>query len=322
VMHDANGYLRKVKVPAFYVPKCRVKLLSTTSLLQEYEGETIKIEEHQMKLSGVADDDTRGSVTARVDPTNNLPTSISYHFDDIPLGAEALNAVINEVSVDNRNLDEQQKELLRWHHYLGRINFRKIQSLMRSGVLSSSEAQRRLHTACCKISHPPLCAACQYGKQKRRPMPSKTTSVVRDNVGNLKKYDLLPGQRVSVDHFTCSTKGRLYTSAGKTKDSEMYDGGCIFVDHSSGYVHVEFQTTIDTHETLKAKQQFELICRDYGVVPQQYQSDNGKPFKSQGFTESLSTFQRIIRFAGVGAHHHNGCAERNIQSVMSIAHVP
>jgi hypothetical protein len=319
VMHDANGYLRKVKVPAFFVPKCRVKLLSTTSLLQEYKNETIKIEAHQMTLSGIADDPTKGAITARVDPTNNLPTSISYHFNDIPLGAEALNAVINEVSVDNRNLNEQQKELLRWHHRLGHINFRKVQSLMRSGVLCSSEAQRRLHTACCKITHPPLCAACQYGKQKRRPTPSKTASVVRDNVGNLKKEDLLPGQRVSVDHFICSTKGRLHSSAGKTKESEMYDGGCIFVDHGSGYVHVEFQTTIDTHETLKAKQKFELLCRDFGVTPQQYQSDNGSPFTSQGFTENLSTFQQIIRFAGVGAHHHNGCAERSIQSVMSIA---
>jgi hypothetical protein len=261
VMHDANGYLRKVKVPAFYVPKCRVKLMSTTSLLQEYKGETIKIEAHQMKLSGVADDATRGSITARVDATNNLPTSIAYHFTDVPLAAEALNFVINEVSADNRNLNEQQKELLRWHHRLGHVNFRKIQSLMRSGVLCSSEAQRRLHTACCKIQQPPLCAACQYGKQKRRPTPSKTASVVTDNVGNLKKDNLLPGQRISVDHFICSTKGRLSTSAGKTKESEMYDGGCIFVDSGSGYVHVEFQTTLDTHKSLKAKQKFELLCR-------------------------------------------------------------
>jgi hypothetical protein len=319
VMHDANGYLRKVKVPAFYVPKCRVKLLSTTSLLQEYEGETITVEAHQMTLSGVDGDPIRGAVTAQVNASNNLPTSIAYHFVDVPLGAQALTSVINEVSVSNLNLDEQQKELLRWHHRLGHIGFRKIQSLMRSGVLCDSEKQRRLHTACCKIVTPPLCAACQYGKQKRKPAPSKTATAVRDNVGNLKKDDLLPGQTISVDHFICSTKGRLLNSAGKTKASEMYDGGCIFADHGSGLVHVVFQTTIDTHETLKAKKKFETFCRDYGISPQQYQSDNGKPFTSQAFTEDLSTFQQIIKFAGVGAHHHNGVAERSIQSVMSIA---
>jgi len=319
VMHDANGYLRKVRVPAFYVPKCRVKLLSTTSLLQEYTNETIKADAHQMTLSGIPNDFERGAITARVNPSNNLPTSIAYNYHDVPIAAEALNTVINEVSAHNGNLNEQEKEILKWHHRLGHIGFRKVQFLMRTGVLSSSEAQRRLHSACCRIEKPPLCAACQYGKQKRRPTPSKESSVVRDNVGALKKEDLFPGQRVSVDHFICSTKGRLFTSAGKTKDSEMYDGGCIFVDHSSGYLYIVFQTTIDTHETLKAKQLFELHCRDYGVVPQSYQSDNGKPFTSQGFSESLSMFAQVIRFAGVGAHHHNGTAERAIQTIMSIA---
>jgi hypothetical protein len=94
VMHNANGYLRKVRVPAFFVPKCRVKLLSTTSLLQEHKNQTIKIEAHQMTPSGIVDNPTKGAITAHVDPTNNLPTLISYHFNDIPLGAEALNAII------------------------------------------------------------------------------------------------------------------------------------------------------------------------------------------------------------------------------------
>ena len=136
--------------------KCRVKLLSTTSVLQEYESETIKIEAHQLTLSGVQNDTERGAITAQVNPDNNLPTSIAYHFDNIPVAAKALNAIINEVSVNNWNLDEQQKELLQWNHRLGHVNFRKIQLLMPSGVLCSSEAQRQLHTACCKIQQPPL----------------------------------------------------------------------------------------------------------------------------------------------------------------------
>ncbi len=32
----------------------------------------------------------------------------------------------------------------------------------------------------------------------------------------------------------------------------MYCGGCIFVDHASSHVHVEFQSHLTTHETLKA----------------------------------------------------------------------
>ncbi|KAI2510752.1 hypothetical protein MHU86_3700 [Fragilaria crotonensis] len=68
-----------------------------------------------------------------------------------------------------------------------------------------------------------------------------------------------------------------------------------------------------------AKENFELMCRDHGVIPQSYLSDNAKCFTTKAFTERLSLFEQIVRFAGVGAHHHNGNAERSIQTIMSIA---
>jgi hypothetical protein len=137
---------------------------------------------------------------------------------------------------------------------------------------------------------------------------------VQDRVGALKHNDLHPGQQISVDHFVCSTKGRLFTSRGKTSDSEMFSGGCLFVDHASGYIHVEFQTHLNTHETISAKE-----SRDTGVIPQSYLSDNGSAFTSTGFTDTLRKFAQISRFAGAGAHHHNGTAERAIQTIMSIS---
>ena len=54
----------------------------------------------------------------------------------------------------------------------------------------------------------------------------------------LKRDHIRPGQAVSVDHFESRLKGRTYTSFGKTT-SKQYVGGCIFVDHMSGYIHVE-----------------------------------------------------------------------------------
>jgi hypothetical protein len=59
-----------------------------------------------------------------------------------------------------------------------------------------------------------------------------------------------------MDHFVCSTKGHLFTSRGKTRDDEMYSGGAMFVDHASGFLWVEFQTHLNTHETLQAKENF------------------------------------------------------------------
>jgi hypothetical protein len=99
----------------------------------------------------------------------------------------------------------------------------------------------------------------------------------------------------------------------------LYSRGCLFIDHASNFVHVEFQKNLKTHETLKAKQNFELMARDSGVIPQSYLSDNGGCFTSAKFTEHLGTLKQVVKFAGVGAHHHNGHAERAIQMIMSIA---
>ncbi|KAI2496905.1 hypothetical protein MHU86_17598 [Fragilaria crotonensis] len=317
-MQDTLGNLRMLKVPAYLVSCIKVRLLSTTSLLQAYPGETITIEAHQLTLSGTSDE-ARGQLIARVNPDNNLPTSDAHRSSDTPKAVAALNITLNTVHESNLNLTEAEKELLRWHHRLGHLSFRKIQFIMRTGVLSRSESHRSLHTAACRIVNPPKCAACQYGKQHQRPAPAKITTVIKDRAGVLKADNLLPGQQVSIDHFICGTKGRLFSSAGRSLNSDMFAGGCLFIDHASNFVHVEFQKHLNTHETLKAKQNFELMARDSGVIPQSYLSDNGGSFTSAKFTEHLGTLKQVVKFAGVGAHHHNGHAERAIQTIMSIA---
>ena len=311
--------MRTLTLPAYYVPKIRIRLLSTTSLLQAYADETIKVEADKLTLSGIDGNPKRNPIVARVNPQNNLPTSEAYRHEDTVKAFECLNATIAAVNETNFNLTEPEKELLRWHYRLGHMSFKKIQFLLRTGVLTRGDSKRRLHHAACNIQWAPKCAACQYGKQHRRPAPGRVSTAVRDRDGVLKKEHLVPGQQVSVDHFVCSTKGRLLTSAGKSLRSEMFCGGCLFNDHASGFVHVEFQKHLNTHETLKAKEKFDLMCRDNGVIPQSYLSDNAGSFTSKSFTEKLSKFSQVIRFAGVGAHHHNGVAERSIQTIMSIA---
>ena len=48
-------------------------------------------------------------------------------------------------------------------------------------------------------------------------------------------------------------------------------------------------------------------------------SDNGKAFTSKDFSDHLTDFKQISKFAGVGAHHHNAQAERAIRTIMSIS---
>jgi len=190
--------------------------------------------------------------------------------------------------------------------------------MLRSGALARSDTVKRLHKAAanCEI---PCCASCQFGKAKRKPSPGKQSTVDTEKDGGLKKDNLLAGQRVSVDHFICSTKGRLYTSYGHSSPEKMYTGGCLFVDHATGHVHVEHQISMHTHETLKSKHKYESLVRDLGVVVQEYLSDNGSSFNSAEFKAELKTYRQINKFAGVGAHHGNGVAERAIQTIMCMA---
>ena len=54
--------------------------------------------------------------------------------------------------------------------------------------------------------------------------------MVKDVEGNLKKDKIFPSVGMGVDHYICSTKGRLFTSRGKTKDTSMYTGGALFME--------------------------------------------------------------------------------------------
>ena len=82
-------------------------------------------------------------------------------------------------SPTNVNLSEPEKELLRWHQRLGHISFRRVQWLMRQGLLSSSTRTRSLHSTACKLSSGPLCTACQYAKQRRNPVYGRENDVTR-----------------------------------------------------------------------------------------------------------------------------------------------
>jgi hypothetical protein len=91
-----------------------------------------------------------------------------------------------------------------------------IQQLLRQGALG----QTRLQTSAANCQHP-KCSSCLYGKARLWITPSETTTPVKQKEGALKREDLLPGQRVSIDHFICSSKGRLYSSQGKSPDEQM-----------------------------------------------------------------------------------------------------
>jgi hypothetical protein len=117
----------------------------------------------------------------------------------------------------------------------------------------------------------------------------------------------------------CSQPGRRFNTRGKESDKSKFKGACVFVDHASNFINVQFQSVLTSHATLESKANFESICRDVGVVPTKYVMDNAKYFTSKEFTAHMSEFRQIQSFAGVGAHHQNAIAERAIQTITSIS---
>jgi hypothetical protein len=305
-----DGSFYSVRLPAYYIPESDTRLLSVQSYLQHVGNMKVSVDESRLKLSGKYWFSSAPTVTVLY-ASNNLPISNGYHPKAIPERAAELNLCVMDEA--NQNLSEAQKELLRWHSKLGHLNFEAIQMLLKSGSLGKNAI-----TAAAARCTTPKCASCQFGKARRRPTDSAVRTVNPERDGALKQGDLQPGQRVSVDHFICSSKGRLHSSRGKTSSDQMYKGGCIFVDHCSSFIHVEHQVTLTSHETLAAKHTYERILSDMGVIAQSYQSDNGV-FSSKDYLAELTTFKQTSRFAGVGAHHQNGVAERAIQTIMSMA---
>ena len=71
---------------------------------------------------------------------------------------------------------------------------------------------------------------------------------------------------VSVDHYISRAPGKLYHTKGKSDPSDMFSGGCVFIDHSSGYVRIKQKLAINFTKTVKAKLTFEREAQSQGVV--------------------------------------------------------
>ena len=200
------------------------------------------------------------------------------------------------------------------------MDVRRVQKLLRTGALGDSpliKAASRLDLS----KFPLLCGSCEFGKAKRKPHRPK-----RERVGTTKsppekllsKEVLIPGQRVSMDHFIVSTPGRLFSSRGREAQDRMFKGGVIFVDHASGFVWVEPVVNFTAGEALRAKRSFEREMESMGVTVLSYHTDNGV-FKAMEFQDELIKMGQGLTFSGVGAHHQNAVAERAIGSVVSMA---
>ena len=132
--------------------------------------------------------------------------------------------------------------------------------------------------------------------------------------GSLKDTHLCPGAAVSVDHFESRLKGRTYSSFGRS-NSEQCVGGCIFFDHMSRYIHVKPQLGCSSSETIRAKQNYEKLCLDNGILVDTFLADNGVFQAANAFVQHIREHNQHIQYCCVNAHHQNGLAERLIRTI-------
>ena len=80
---------------------------------------------------------------------------------------------------------------------------------------------------------------------------------------------------VSVDYYISRAPGRLYHTKVKSDQSDIFSGGCVFIDHASAYVSINHQMAINATETVKAKLTFEREAQNQVLVINGYHTDNG-----------------------------------------------
>jgi transposase InsO family protein len=125
----------------------------------------------------------------------------------------------------------------------------------------------------------------------------------------------VPDDRVSLDQYESTVKGRLSHIRRLEAAHEQYSGGTIFVDHASGFLKTFHHISLSASDTILSKQKFEQVLQDHNVEAINYHADNGV-FTASQFTSTLQQQHQNFRFSGVGAHHQNGIAERFIQTAV------
>ena len=346
---DGEGYIQwklttdsdkvvNVRLPAVHISHAKVRLLSPQVLLKHFKGQSLLTSDEVVITLG---DGT--SFTAKYCPRSNLPIlpSPSHNtyacfwssaFDYTPVNSTT--ACASLLQPENTNLTAAQKSVLLWHYRLSHAAIRWVQLLMRDRAwLRSHNPSQSLHRGpflpsiergpTCDIS-PLECSSCIYAKSHRKGSSVTPTTPCHLGVSQdfhermstnkciLKRGHLNPGDCVSADHYLSTYPGRLYTTFGREKQG--FTCGTIFVDHASGRVFNYCQYSTDSAATLASKHHLESIALEDNIHIKHYHTDNGT-FASTAFKSACKSSRQKISFSGVGAHHQNGVAERNIKTI-------
>ena len=203
-------------------------------------------------------------------------------------------------STPKSTMSNKAREMLKLHHRLGHIPFAKMKLMAKQGLIPKDFAT-------CEV---PVCSACLYAKQTRRPWRQKPLKNIP--ISQPKQ----PGEVVSVDQMVSPTAGFIAQMTG-ILTTKRYRYATIYVDQASRLGYVYLQKSATAEETIKGKIAFELYALTHGVKVQAYHADNGI-FKATAWVNHCNQNNQTITYAGVNAHHQNGIAERRIRELQNM----
>lgn len=335
-----DGVRRTIEVPGYYSPSVEMRLLSPQDYcryhklnpeISHWEGSADWMT-MELKVGKDSNNSSLERIHANIDPSSRLPflhAELGHH--DVVDGKESrchCTAFTASTIFDPRNINltDAQKKLKLDHDRLGHLSMKLIQKLYQpedieqpdfdghptSGspcLLAKDSAQLRCQ--------PPVCEACELARARRRPTGTSTKIPNPETVDSIRADDLKPGDAVSVDQYESSVRGRRLETKGRERSEHKFCGGTLFYDHASGKIFIHHQSSLSSHETIKAKLAFEREAALCGFSIKKYRTDNGV-FTSKAYQESLDDAQYLDKSA-VGAHHQNGVAEANIGRVQRMA---
>ena len=221
---------------------------------------------------------------------------------------------------NNYNLSKPQKELMLWHQRLGHAGFRWIQTLMHKPKheVGDNTEPPVLLTKSSSSSHcnPPQCPACQLSKTHWHNPGTQVMHKKAELEMAIRHKNLNPINCILMDQCQGWTPGWLPHTYGKEPSSSKFNGGTVFLDHSSGYIFLHHQISLQARDMKQGKHAFEQFADQYGIKLKAFHADN-HPFGKMEILDDIKLQDQTIKFSGVGAQFQNGMAEWAIQTVIS-----
>jgi hypothetical protein len=156
---------------------------------------------------------------------------------------------------------------MHWHNRLNHASFSIMLHMAKQKHLPKgiSSILRRMERHCHK---PPLCSDCIASKMCRKQWRQKQEK----ERGIKTRTKILPGDVVSVDQLVSSTPGLVACLHGGYPTKERYIGSTVFVDQASDFSYIYHYTSLNSAQTVQAKQAFESEAKRHGVTIKHHQT--------------------------------------------------